>query len=47
MIELEHRGAITILRMERGKGNALNLEFVEALLDALDRVERSDARAVN
>src|SRR5579863_7643785 len=27
MIELEHRGVVTILRMVAGRGNALNLEF--------------------
>jgi enoyl-CoA hydratase len=46
MIELEHRGAVTILHMVRGKGNALNLEFCMALMDALGQIERSPARAV-
>jgi enoyl-CoA hydratase len=45
MIELEERGAVTILRMARGKGNALNLELVGALCDALDRLDSSSARA--
>src|SRR5262245_23776931 len=45
MIEREERGAVTILRMVRGKGNALNLELVAALLDALDGLESSAARA--
>ena len=45
MIELEQRGVVTILRMARGKGNALNLELVEALSDALDRLAGSAARA--
>ena len=45
MIEWEERGAVTVLRMARGKGNALNLELVGALYDALDRFDRSEARA--
>jgi enoyl-CoA hydratase len=45
MIEFEDRGAVTILRMVRGKGNALNLEFVAALINALDEIERGPARA--
>jgi enoyl-CoA hydratase len=45
MIELEQRGVVTILCMARGKGNALNLELVEALSDALDRLAGSAARA--
>jgi enoyl-CoA hydratase len=45
MIEIEERGAVTILRMARGKGNALNLELATALADALDRLDRGPARA--
>lgn len=45
MIELEQRGAVTVLRMVRGKGNALNLEFIAALGDALDQIERGASRA--
>jgi enoyl-CoA hydratase len=45
MIELEDRGAVTILRLARGKGNALNLDLVSALADALEKLERSQARA--
>jgi enoyl-CoA hydratase len=40
MIELEARGPVTVLRMARGKGNALNLELTEALIDALDRLDK-------
>lgn len=46
MIRLEERGAVTILHMERGKGNALNLEFVEALVAAFEQLEQSPTRAV-
>ena len=46
MIELEDRDAVTILRMVRGKGNALDIEFGTALADALDQLERSAARAI-
>lgn len=45
MIESEERGEVTVLRMARGKGNALNLELAGALLDALDGLERGAARA--
>jgi enoyl-CoA hydratase len=45
MIEFEECGAVTIVRMARGKGNALNAEMVEALCDALDRLDGSAARA--
>jgi enoyl-CoA hydratase len=45
MIEIEDRGAVVTVRMARGKGNALNVEFLTALLDALDGLERGAARA--
>jgi enoyl-CoA hydratase len=45
MIELEDRGVVTILRMARGKGNALNLELAAAFADALERLDRSAAGA--
>lgn len=45
MIELETRGAVTILRMQRGRGNALNLELLEAMNEALATIENSSARA--
>ncbi len=46
MIELETRGAVTILRMQRGKGNALNIDLLTAVDDALVTIEASDARAL-
>jgi len=45
MIEFEDRGKVTLLRMARGKGNALNIEFLEAIVGALDRLEGNPARA--
>jgi enoyl-CoA hydratase len=45
MIEMETRGAVTILRMQRGKGNALNVELLEALHEALETIEASPARS--
>ncbi len=45
MIQLEARGSTTILRMVRGKGNALDIDFVIALDEALAKVEASSARA--
>jgi enoyl-CoA hydratase len=45
MIDFVEEGPIAIVRLVRGKGNALNLDLVTALADALDRLERSPARA--
>jgi enoyl-CoA hydratase len=45
MIELEERGVVTVVRMARGKGNALNLELCEALVDALNQLDAGPARA--
>jgi enoyl-CoA hydratase len=45
MVEFEERGAVAVIRMVRGKANALSAELVTALLDALDRLERGPARA--
>jgi enoyl-CoA hydratase len=45
MVEFEDRGVISVLRMIRGKGNSLNLDLTAAVLDALDRLESSPARA--
>src|SRR5436189_131497 len=42
MIELEERGDVTILRMARGKGNALNVEFLTALDETLARIGLSE-----
>jgi enoyl-CoA hydratase len=46
MIELENRGDVTIMRIVRGKGNALNLDLLEASDKALTTIEQSPARAV-
>jgi enoyl-CoA hydratase len=46
MIELEDRGTVTILRMARGKGNALNLDLVTAVDETLDRLEHGATRGV-
>ncbi len=46
MIEIERRGTTAILRMMRGKGNSLNLEFCQAIDQGLQEVEASDARAL-
>jgi enoyl-CoA hydratase len=46
MIKIEEQKNISILKMERGKGNALNLEFSMALLDALDVLEQNSTRAL-
>jgi enoyl-CoA hydratase len=45
MIEWEDRGVVTILRLARGRGNALNLDLLAALLEALDRLDHGPARA--
>lgn len=44
MIQLEQRGDITVLRMVRGKGNALNIELAQALAGGLDEIEQGSAR---
>jgi enoyl-CoA hydratase len=45
MIEWEDRGVVAVVSMARGKGNSLDAGLVAALLDALDRLDRSAARA--
>lgn len=46
MIETEDRGVVRVLRLQRGKVNALDLELLVALADALGDAERSPARAL-
>ncbi len=46
MLGVEHRDAVTVLRMEHGKANALDLELLDGLSSALDMAARSDAVAV-
>ena len=45
MIEREDRGTVAVLRMVRGKGNAMSTEFLLALVEALENVEKSSATA--
>jgi enoyl-CoA hydratase len=45
MIDYVEEGTVTTIRLARGKGNALNVDLVTALADALDRLEKSPARA--
>ncbi len=46
MIEQEDWGCTSILRMVAGRGNALNIDFIEGLSAALAKSERGPARAV-
>src|SRR5581483_7251028 len=46
MIAFEDRGIVTVVRMARGKGNALNLDLLRALSEALDDLQRRPCRAV-
>lgn len=46
MIEFEQRDSVGILKMVRGKGNSLNIEFTQALTAALDEAEASEASAI-
>jgi enoyl-CoA hydratase len=46
MIEIENRGAVSIVRVQRGKGNALNLDLLQAFDDCLGTLEASEVRAV-
>jgi enoyl-CoA hydratase len=45
MIKVEDRGAVSILALARGKGNALNVDLADALIGALDRLAAGPARA--
>jgi enoyl-CoA hydratase len=45
MIEIERRGEVAIVRMQRGKGNALNIELAEAFDRTLDALDAPDIRA--
>lgn len=46
MLELEATGTVTVLRLARGKGNALNRELLQALIEQLDELERGACRAL-
>lgn len=46
MIEIENRDAVALVRVQRGKGNALNIELLEAFDRCLDQLHASPARAV-
>ena len=46
MLELEQVDGIEILRLAHGKANALDMELLTSLDQALERIEGSDARAV-
>lgn len=39
MIERDDRGRVSVLRLARGKGNSMNLEFLAAIAAALDEAE--------
>jgi enoyl-CoA hydratase len=45
-IPITHEDGVAVLRLELGRGNAINPAFVAALGATLDDVEKSDARAV-
>jgi enoyl-CoA hydratase len=46
MIQSERRGEIALLRLAHGKASALDLELLNALEQAIERVAESDARAL-
>jgi len=46
MIELESRGTTTIVRMVRGRGNALDLEFCRELVKVFKQMAADPCRAV-
>lgn len=46
MIQREDHGSTAVLRMAKGKGNSLDIAFLEALIAALDEAESSPVRAV-
>lgn len=43
MIQREDRDSVAVLQMARGKGNSMNIEFLNALTAALKEAEISDA----
>jgi enoyl-CoA hydratase len=46
MIDVEQRGEVTVLRMARGKANALDLELCNALTARLEEYRQSPAKAL-
>ena len=46
MIEVEARGPVTVMRLAHGKVSAIDLELLEGLVQELDKLEESSARAV-
>jgi enoyl-CoA hydratase len=46
VIDLEHHGSVTVLRLDHGKVHALDVVLLGEIIDALDSVVGSDARAV-
>ncbi len=46
MIEIEQQGAVAIVRVQRGKGNALNFDLLQAFDDCLAKLEASETRSV-
>jgi enoyl-CoA hydratase len=46
MIDVERRGPVAVVRFDHGKVQALDVDLLVSLLDALGRVEDSGARAV-
>jgi enoyl-CoA hydratase len=46
VIEREQHENVALVKMVRGKGNAMNIDFLRALIEELDALEQSSARAV-
>jgi enoyl-CoA hydratase len=46
MIDVERRGSLAIMRLDHGKVHALDAALLDDIVDGLDVVERSDARAL-
>ena len=46
MIDLSNRDGLAVIRLARPPANALDPEFMEAILGGLDEVEKSDVRAL-
>jgi len=46
MIDVDRRGAVTVLRLDHGKVNALDVDLLHGLVAALDTVEDSDTSAL-
>jgi len=46
MIELTHRGGVAIVKLAHGKANALDIEFLEAIIAQFEALRKSSSQAI-